>query len=149
MAQSVEQLIRNQQVVGSSPISSSKMTIAQRDYKLVGQLSFLDTHSRCRFLGYSQVCPIVFLITVIWSCSTSIKHSLLHFGQKRGKFLRMVSSRILSCVLLPQIGQRIKSVFSMPITSHSGHYLFSFFLSIFPNDFISNGNTNTNKQNNS
>ena len=39
----------------------------------------------------------------------------------------MVSSRILSRVLLPQIGQRIKSVFSMPITSHSGHYLFSFF----------------------
>lgn len=46
------------------------------------------------------------LITVIFICSTLIIVSCLHFGQKRGKFLSSVSSRILSRVLLPHIGHK-------------------------------------------
>ena len=38
-----------------------------------------------------------------------IRHSLLHFEQKSGKFFSTVSSRILSRVLFPQTGQRTRS----------------------------------------
>ena len=58
----------------------------------------------------------------------SIRHSLLHLGQKRGKFFRMVSSRILSRVLFPQMGQRMNSAFSISVILHPDPYLFASFL---------------------
>ena len=50
------------------------------------------------------------LSIVIFSCLTLISVSCLHFGQKSGKFLSSVSSRIFKRVLLLQIGHNIKSV---------------------------------------
>ena len=44
-----------------------------------------------------------------------------YYGQKRGKFLSTVSSRILSRVLFPQTGQRMNSVFSILFTPNSDH----------------------------
>lgn len=49
-------------------------------------------------------------ITVIWNCSTSIKISLLHFGQNTGKLFMVVSALILSRVLLPHNGHNIQSI---------------------------------------
>lgn len=47
-------------------------------------------------------CAAGVLIAVIWNCSMSIRHSLLHFGQKSGKFFHWLSfSQILSRVLFP------------------------------------------------
>ena len=57
------------------------------------------------------------LITVIWNCSMLIRHSLLHFEQKSGKFFSTVSSRILSRVLFPQTGQRTRSTLTFICTS--------------------------------
>lgn len=75
----------------------------------------------------------------------SIRHSLLHFGQKRGKFLSTVSSRILSRVLFPQTGQRMNSVFSILFTPNCDH---SFLIPIFPYEFITDRNANTKQKHN-
>lgn len=39
------------------------------------------------------------LIAVIWNCSMSIRHSLLHFGQKSGKFHRLIFSDFVACFI--------------------------------------------------
>lgn len=57
------------------------------------------------------------LITDIFNCRTDIIDSCLHFGQNRGKFSSMVSFRILSRVLLAQIGHNSQSTLSISITS--------------------------------
>ena len=59
-----------------------------------------NNHKEANLVSY-RLCGCAFgaLINVIWNCSTSIKHALLHLGQKSRKFLRMVSSLILSCVV--------------------------------------------------
>ena len=49
------------------------------------------------------------LITDIFSCFTLIIVSCLHLGQNSGKFSSTVSPRILTRVLLPQIGHNIHS----------------------------------------
>ena len=49
------------------------------------------------------------LFTDIFSCFTLIIVSCLHLGQNSGKFSITVSSRILTLVLLPQIGHNIHS----------------------------------------
>lgn len=54
-------------------------------------------------------CASGVLIAVIWNCSMSIRHSLLHFGQKSGKFVTGSFSQILSRVLFPQTGKRTHS----------------------------------------
>ena len=47
------------------------------------------------------------LITDIFNFRMLISVSCLHFGQKRGKFLSSVSSRIFILVLFPHIGHKI------------------------------------------
>lgn len=65
-------------------------------------------------VGYRLcVCAAGSLITVIFICSILMIVSCLHFGQKRGKFFSTVSSRILSRVLLPHIGQFTHWIFSI------------------------------------
>ena len=49
-------------------------------------------------------------ITDIFICFTLIKVSRLHLGQNNGKFLSLVSLRIIVRVLLPQTGHNIHSV---------------------------------------
>ena len=39
------------------------------------------------------------LIAVIWNCSMSIRHSLLHFGLKSGKFHRLIFSDFVACFI--------------------------------------------------
>ena len=56
------------------------------------------------------------LMTVMCSFSASIKHSRLHFGQKSGKFSRMVSSRIFIRVLQLQAGHKTQSSLPNDIT---------------------------------
>lgn len=68
--------------------------------KWAGNYSFMTVNHRlCVFASGS-------LITVICSSFASIKLSRLHFGQYRGKFLKIVSFLILSRVLLPQTGHK-------------------------------------------
>ena len=53
MAQVVEQLIRNQQVVGSSPISSSKMSIFSASFFVfIIILNFVNFVKNCRTKYY-------------------------------------------------------------------------------------------------
>ena len=59
----------------------------------------------CVFASGSVITDVVKLITLI-------RVSCLHFGQKRGKFFRIVSSRIFNRVLLEQTGQCIHSFVS-------------------------------------
>lgn len=65
------------------------------------------THNR-RLTQFDQ-CSC-FWMTVICKSFASISVSCLHFGQYRGSFFKTVSSRILLCVFLPQMGQIIHSV---------------------------------------
>ena len=106
-----------------------------------------DNHKELDLVCYRLCgCASGALITDIWNCSTSIRHSLLHFGQKRGKFFRIVSSLTLSRVLFPQIGQRINSVLSIPSIFIPVFILFLFFLPIFTDELIPNRNANTNQK---
>ena len=58
------------------------------------------------------VCASGSVITDVIKLITLISVSCLHFGQKRGEFFRIVSSRIFNRVLLEQTGQRIHSFVS-------------------------------------
>lgn len=63
---------------------------------------------------------VMFILYYLYSninCSMLIRHSLLHFEQKSGKFFSTVSSRILSRVLFPQTGQRTRSTLTFICTS--------------------------------
>ena len=60
--------------------------------------------------GSAFVC-LAHLLNTIFSCTTSIRISFLHFGQYSGNFTRTVSSYTLVRVFPPQTGQWIHREF--------------------------------------
>ncbi len=59
------------------------------------------------------------LLMTIFSFTTSINISVLHFGQYRGNLISTVSSYTFVLVLLPQVGQRThKEGFSLSLKNN-------------------------------
>lgn len=80
----------------------------------------------CDFTGY-RLCVLASgsLITNIFNCLTLIRVSCLHFGQNRGKFSSIVSSRIFNRVLLPQTGHiihLIPAIVYAPICPYNSYF---------------------------
>ena len=59
----------------------------------------------------------------------------------------MVSSRILSRVLFPQMGQRMNSVFFIPVILHPDPYLSAPFFPILSDQLVTDRDTNANQKN--
>ena len=64
-----------------------------------------DNHSSRTVYYRLCGCASGVLIAVIWNCSMSIRHSLLHFDKRVENFFTGSFSQILSRVLFPQTGK--------------------------------------------
>ena len=62
--------------------------------------------------------------TDIFICFTSIKVSCLHLGQNKGKFSKIVSSRILTLVLLLHIGHVTHFCLDTTLPPYSMYFVF-------------------------
>ena len=76
----------------------------QKTKKPITMVFYLMRYRLCVYASGS-------LVTDIFSCFILIRVSCLHLGQNSGKFTRTVSSRILTLVLLLQMGHNIQLSF--------------------------------------
>ena len=89
------------------PIQAAPITLLIGTCILSGVIKNAETISMSLFSHSYRLCVLASgsLITVIFSFCKFTKICCLHFGQNRGKFLRIVSFRTMILVLLWHIGQ--------------------------------------------
>ncbi len=109
------------------PFRSHSITLSGGNHALRSSSGFCDRRFSNAKPITTRIAPVCYrlcvcasgsLITDIFNCRTLIRASCLHLGQYNGKFIRMVSSRSRSLVLLLQIGHR--SQFSL-CTNHTSN----------------------------